>query len=201
MARKSRRATKILNKLTGKDPELRKMIAEEALNVRVAHMIHEARKQSGLTQARLAELIGTKQPVIARLEDADYEGHSLSMLYRISAALSRKIALTATGDDLPALSVREDAPAYGPPAGARRGLDDSLSSVDLDRFAERIAQRFAEQGVTKNDVREAIRWAREDDAPRSLEELQGTIKVGPGNILDDLRRARAQRGRETGARK
>ena len=96
MARKERRATKILNKLTGKDPELRKMIAEEALNVRVAHMIYEARKQSGLTQARLAERIGTKQPVIARLEDADYEGHSLSMLQRIAEALGRRLEVSFT---------------------------------------------------------------------------------------------------------
>lgn len=167
----------------------------------VSKLIRRLRKEAGLTQSELAERVGTTQSVISRLENDDYEGHSLSMLYRISAALSRKIALTATGGDLPTLSVREDAPAYGPPAGARCGRDDSLSSVDFDRFAERIAQRFAEQGVTKNDVREAIRWAREDDAPRSLEELQGTIKVGPGNILDDLRRARAQRGRETDARK
>ena len=96
MARKERRATKILNKLTGKDPELRKMIAEEALNVRVARMIYEARKQSGLTQAQLAELIGTKQPVIARLEDADYEGHSLSMLQRIAEALGRRLEVSFT---------------------------------------------------------------------------------------------------------
>ena len=33
-----------------------------------------------LPQKELAELIGTTQSVISRLEDADYEGHSLSML-------------------------------------------------------------------------------------------------------------------------
>jgi len=35
-------------------------------------------ESAGLTQ-QLADLSGTKQPVIARLEDADYEGHSLSI--------------------------------------------------------------------------------------------------------------------------
>jgi hypothetical protein len=34
-----------------------------------------------------ADLIGTKQPVVACLEDADYPGHFLSMLQRIAAAL------------------------------------------------------------------------------------------------------------------
>jgi ribosome-binding protein aMBF1 (putative translation factor) len=100
MARRTRDATKILDHLTGKDPELRKMIAEEALNVRVARMIYDARTRAGLTQAQLAELIGTKQPVIARLEDADYEGHSLSMLQRIAEALGQRLVLSfvpATG--------------------------------------------------------------------------------------------------------
>ena len=102
MARKERDAIKILNHLTGRDPELREMIAEEALNVRVARMIYEARTDAGLTQAQLAGLIETQQPVIARLEDADYEGHSLSMLQRIAAALGQRLEVSfvpATGTD------------------------------------------------------------------------------------------------------
>jgi ribosome-binding protein aMBF1 (putative translation factor) len=102
MGKKMRDATRILDKLTGEDGALRKMIAEEALNVRVARMIYDARTQAGLTQAQLAELIGTKQPVIARLEDADYEGHSLSMLQRIAEALGQRLEVNfvpATGTD------------------------------------------------------------------------------------------------------
>ena len=102
MARKAKDATKILDRLTGDDSELRKMIAEETLNVRVARMIHDARTRAGLTQAQLAELIDTKQPVIARLEDADYEGHSLSMLQRIAEALGKRLEVSfvpATGTD------------------------------------------------------------------------------------------------------
>ena len=93
---------RILDKLTGRDPELRDMIAEEALNVRIARMIFEERTRAGLTQAQLAELIYTKQPVIARLEDADYEGHSLSMLQRIAEALGQRLEVNfvpATGTD------------------------------------------------------------------------------------------------------
>ena len=102
MARRTKNATKILDNLTGKDPELRKMIAEEDLNVRVARMIFDARTRAGLTQTQLAELIDTKQPVIARLEDADYEGHSLSMLQRIAEALGQRLEVSfvpATGTD------------------------------------------------------------------------------------------------------
>ena len=43
-----------------------------------------ARTEAGLSQKELAEMIGTTQSVISRLEDADYEGHSLSMLSRIA---------------------------------------------------------------------------------------------------------------------
>ena len=102
MARRTKNANRILDDLTGKDPALREMIAEEALNVRVARMIYEARTRAGLTQAQLAELIDTKQPVIARLEDADYEGHSLSMLQRIAEALGQRLEVSfvpATGTE------------------------------------------------------------------------------------------------------
>ena len=54
-------------------------------------MIYDARMKAGLTQKQLADMIGTKQSVIARLEDADYEGHSLSMLRRIAEALDQKL--------------------------------------------------------------------------------------------------------------
>lgn len=45
-------------------------------------------------QTQLARLIGTSQPTIARLEDADYQGHSLSMLQRIAAALHRPLVIS-----------------------------------------------------------------------------------------------------------
>jgi predicted transcriptional regulator len=41
----------------------------------------------------LAERIGTKQSVISRLEDADYEGHSLTMLQRIATALGQCVEI------------------------------------------------------------------------------------------------------------
>jgi ribosome-binding protein aMBF1 (putative translation factor) len=62
--------------------------------VDVARMIHQARTDAGLTQAELADLIGTKQQAIARLEDADYDGHSLRMLERIASALNRKLEVS-----------------------------------------------------------------------------------------------------------
>lgn len=91
MPKKTIDATEILDRLTGDDPELREMIAEERLNSQVARLIYEARTAAGLTQKQLADLIGTQQSTVARLEDADYEGHSLSMLRRIAEALNQRL--------------------------------------------------------------------------------------------------------------
>ncbi|HEX3126462.1 MAG TPA: XRE family transcriptional regulator [Thermoanaerobaculia bacterium] len=91
MAKKIFDATEILDRLTGDDPELREMIAEEAVNAQVARMIYEARTAAGLTQKQLAVMLGTQQSAIARLEDADYEGHSLGMLRRIAEALNQRL--------------------------------------------------------------------------------------------------------------
>ena len=93
---KSRDAVEILDRLTGHDRALRRRIVRERINAEVALMIHDARTKSGLSQRELADLVGTKQPVIARLEDADYLGHSLSMLQRIAAALNRRVEIRFT---------------------------------------------------------------------------------------------------------
>ena len=89
-------AVEIAIQMLGDTPELRARIEEEKLNIRVAQMIYDARHKARLTQKQLAELVGTKQQVIARLEDADYEGHSLSMLQRIAAALGRRLEVSMT---------------------------------------------------------------------------------------------------------
>ncbi|TAF04897.1 MAG: XRE family transcriptional regulator [Nostocales cyanobacterium] len=91
--KKTNDALKIINKMMKADPELQEMVRESSLNAQVSQIIYDARKQAGLTQQQLADLVGTTQSVIARLEDADYEGHSLSMLARIAAALNKKIEI------------------------------------------------------------------------------------------------------------
>ena len=55
--------------------------------------LYRFRTEAGLTQATLARKVGTTASVISRLEDADYRGHSLSMLRRITEALGWRIEL------------------------------------------------------------------------------------------------------------
>jgi ribosome-binding protein aMBF1 (putative translation factor) len=61
----------------------------------LAMLVREMREEAELTQSELARRIGTKQSVIARLEDAEYQGHSLSMLERIAAACGVNLKLRA----------------------------------------------------------------------------------------------------------
>ena len=86
-------AVAILDQMAGESPELRRLTQEARINAAVAQLIYAARNKAGLSQAELADRIGTKQSVISRLEDADYEGHSLSMLHRIAAALGQCVEI------------------------------------------------------------------------------------------------------------
>jgi predicted transcriptional regulator len=88
---KTNDAVKILDSMVGRDARVRRLVDEAVLNSEVAQLIYKARMRAGLTQHELANLVGTKQPVIARLEDADYEGHSLAMLNRIALALRQRV--------------------------------------------------------------------------------------------------------------
>ncbi len=89
--RRTRNAVEILGRMIGDDRELRRRIDQETVNSRPASMIYAARERAGLTQRELAELVGTTQSAIARLESADYAGHSLSMLVRIAKALGARV--------------------------------------------------------------------------------------------------------------
>src|SRR6266566_9242460 len=74
-------------------PEMLALLEEERANAEVARKIFALRTEAGLTQRQLAKLVGTTASVICRLEDADYEGHSLAMLNRIAAALNKRVEI------------------------------------------------------------------------------------------------------------
>ena len=66
---------------------------EEVINAEIAREIFELRTKAALTQQQLAAKVGTSKSAICRLEDADYEGHSLSMLKRIAEALNKRVEI------------------------------------------------------------------------------------------------------------
>lgn len=98
--KKNKSAIKILhNRYIKNNPDRHASLERERSNAEVAKTIYELRKDAGFSQKELADLIGTTQSVISRLEDADYDGHSLSMLQRIAKALSCKLNVSLKKED------------------------------------------------------------------------------------------------------
>jgi len=97
MGRKSRFVSKSLqfayDRYIGDDPAREASFEEELANAEVARKIYDLRTEAGLTQRELAERMGTKASVISRLEDADYDGHSLAMLKRVASALGKRLEI------------------------------------------------------------------------------------------------------------
>jgi transcriptional regulator with XRE-family HTH domain len=124
------------------DPEQVAAYEQDLVGIEVAKRIFELRTKAGLSQRDLAKKVGTTASVICRLEDVDYEGHSLAMMKRIAAALDkrveirfvpiRKAARARSGDEAP--RGLKSAPPRRSGAKAPRGSD-------LDEAHSRAAVR------------------------------------------------------------
>jgi DNA-binding XRE family transcriptional regulator len=76
----------------GKPNRVREL-GEARANDSIARKLTNLRLRAGITQRQLANLVGTTASAICRLENADYEGHSLVMLNRIATALHQRVEL------------------------------------------------------------------------------------------------------------
>ena len=90
---KSKTLGYLYDRFIGDDPEQVASYEKALTNAEVAGAIHALRTEAGLSQRALAERVGTTASVICRLEDADYDGHSLSMLRRVAAAVGRRVEI------------------------------------------------------------------------------------------------------------
>jgi ribosome-binding protein aMBF1 (putative translation factor) len=75
------------------DPDQQEYYEQALFDTEVASMIYSLRTKAELSQRALARKVGTTASVICRLEDADYEGHSLAMLRRIAAVLGKRVEI------------------------------------------------------------------------------------------------------------
>ena len=73
------------------DLDLAEAVEQESFNADIAQKVYELRTEVGLSQKQLAERINTHQSVISRIEDADYDGHSLSLLKKIASVFGKKL--------------------------------------------------------------------------------------------------------------
>ena len=141
------------------DPQRETAVDRESINADIAQMIHDLRTEADLTQTELAEAVGTTQSVISRLEGADYDGHSLSMLRRIAGALDRKLAVVMTA---------------AAPAQQNGRLRQAFCTLmrNLRRRAGLSPRELAEKtGVDEAEIRAIERPGAYPPAPDSLRQL------------------------------
>jgi DNA-binding XRE family transcriptional regulator len=77
-----------------KRPGIRKEYDALKPKYNIIHSIIERRNQLQISQARLAEIVGTKQPAISRLENGAYNT-TLSTFFKVANALDLDISLEA----------------------------------------------------------------------------------------------------------
>ena len=94
-AAKRDRHSEIVEQRARRTATYRKVFERTLHQIDLALLVREMREAAGLTQAELAKKVGTSQSVIARLEDAEYTGHSLTMLERIATACGMALKLHA----------------------------------------------------------------------------------------------------------
>jgi len=87
--------SEIVERRARKSAAYRKNFARTLHQIDLALLVREMREDAGLTQAELARKARTTQSAIARLEDAEYTGHSLSMLERVAAICGVALKLHA----------------------------------------------------------------------------------------------------------
>lgn len=147
----------------GDDAERKASLQDERVNAEVARMIYELRQEADMTQKGLAELIGTTQSVISRLEDADYNGHSLSMLSRIAKALNRHLSVEMTSKDQDVDTIRYVFREVVRSLRREKGLK-------IDQFAKK-------SGINREDVIAMERKVGYQPTPLILHKLSKFYKI------------------------
>ena len=167
-------------------------LQEERVNAEVARLIHEMRTAAGLSQQQLAELIDTTQSVVSRLEDADYEGRSLSMLERITHALNQKLTVVMTAREPETQEVREAFHRVVQMLRRSRGLtiDGMANKTGIDRIELIALERNAAYRPSPWTLHRLSQFFGVPD--RKLAVLAGAIREVPEALREQASRFAAQ---------
>ncbi len=82
-----------------KDKEYKYGYVEGHTDLRIALQLKLLRTKRGLTQKRLAELVGTQQPGVARVEDVNYRGWTVETLKIYARALGVNLVVKFVTDE------------------------------------------------------------------------------------------------------
>lgn len=174
------------------DPERKAALQEERVNAEVARLIHDMRTAAGLSQQQLADLIDTTQSVISRLEDADYEGRSLSMLERIATALNQKLTVVMTAREPEEQEVREAFHRVVQMLRRSRGLtiDELAEKTAIDRTELVALERNPAYRPSPLTLHRLSQFFEVPD--RQLAVLAGAIREVPDSLRQQAARFAAQ---------
>lgn len=129
------------DRFIGDDPERVASFERALADAGVAQDIYNLRVAAGLSQRALAARVGTTASVISRLEDADYEGHSLSMLRRVAAALGRRVEVRFPAAEAPSPATKRGTAARRKAAGEPIGRDEPEEIVAAGSGVKRQGRR------------------------------------------------------------
>lgn len=93
MKRKKDDLDRLTEKLLKQDPSFQDALDKVDEAWGIAFQVYDLRKKAGLTQKQLADLVGTKQSNIARLESADYSAYTFKTLEKITKALKARLEI------------------------------------------------------------------------------------------------------------
>ncbi len=99
MMSKIKTATKILDESASHTLDIQQEVARQRLNLECSQLIYKLRKNAGMSQKDLATLVGTSQSAIARLENSDYDGRTLTMMMKIASSLGFRLELNLIQND------------------------------------------------------------------------------------------------------
>ncbi len=174
------------------DAKRRASEKEERLNAQIAQMIYDQRSEAGLSQKQLADLIGTTQSVISRLEDAEYEGHSMTMLERIAKATHGRLVVQMAARDSEADTMRFVFRQVIRNLRRKKGLtvEQLASKIGVDSREIVALERSALATPKPLLLR---RLSKFFDLPeRHLAELAGAVKDVPATVREEATRFAAK---------
>lgn len=108
------------------DAELRRQVEETLNRTRIEQDLAALRERRNVSQRQLAEALGVKQPVIAKIESGQGKNLELRTLIKIAAALGARVKVLIVDDEAPhrvarPVAKRVTAPHRRPLNGAAGG--------------------------------------------------------------------------------